>query len=294
VRRNLRHPVIGYVFSMPWQPRKYNRQAIAMNLSVSSFFALNAYAHAALFRTEDYPWQALGRLKAYLADYPWPQLALPQEAGPVAATLVLHEGVLGEAAGLTIEYGDATKGGLKVFEDGRLLEGASVIMAGAILAGGPLHIGCGVLIEAGAFVKGPAVAGDMSEIRHGAYLRGHCLIGARCVVGHATEMKHAILLDDARAGHFAYVGDSILGNEVNLGAGTKLANLRFGGSTVPVRTPEGIIDSGLRKFGAILGDRVQTGCNSVTNPGVVLGKKSLVLPNATVPSGFHSGNSLIR
>lgn len=265
-----------------------------MNLTTSSIFSLGSYAHAALFRGEEYPWQALARLKAYLADYPWPRQAWPQNPGPLSSTLVLHEGGLQEASGLTIEFGNAGKGGIKVFAQDRLLEGASVIMAGTILAGGPLSIGRGVLIEAGAFIRGPAIIGDFSEIRHGAYLRGHCLIGARCVVGHVSEAKHVILLDGAKAGHFAYIGDSILGGEVNLGAGTKLANLRFGSGTVPVKTPEGIIDSGLRKFGAILGDKVQTGCNSVTNPGTVLGKKSLVLPNATVPSGWHPNSSLIR
>ncbi|MCJ7603406.1 MAG: hypothetical protein MUO63_18140, partial [Desulfobulbaceae bacterium] len=120
------------------------------------------------------------------------------------------------------------------------------------------------------------------------------LIGRRCVVGHVTEVKHTIFMDDAKAGHFAYLGDSILGNEVNLGAGTKLANLRFTPGNVKIRTANGPVDSGLRKFGAILGDFVQTGCNSVTNPGTLLGKKSLLLPNTTAPSGLHEKNSLIR
>ena len=265
-----------------------------MNLTNTSFFDLSRYAHAALFVADEYPWQALGRLKTYMAEYPWPQIAWPQTPGPLPATLVLHDAMLMEATDLTIEFGDATKDKLKVFRDGTLLEGASVLMAGAVLAGGPLSIGKGVLVESGAFIKGPTIIGDQSEIRHGAYLRGHCLVGARCVVGHVTEVKHAIFLDDAKAGHFAYLGDSILGNEVNLGAGTKLANLRFTGGDVLVKTPDGPISSGLRKFGAIFGDRVQTGCNAVTNPGTVLGKKSIVLPNTTAPSGWHLGNSVIR
>jgi NDP-sugar pyrophosphorylase family protein len=149
-------------------------------------------------------------------------------------------------------------------------------------------------VEPGAFIASPTIIGDMTEIRQGAYLRGYCLIGRRCVVGHVTEVKHSIFLDDAKAGHFAYLGDSILGNEVNLGAGTKLANLRFTPGNVKVRTPGGPVDSGLRKFGAILADFVQTGCNSVTNPGTILGKKSLLMPNTTAPSGLHEINSLIR
>ncbi len=265
-----------------------------MNLTNASFFDLSRYAHASLFVAEEYPWQALARLKTYMAEYPWPQIAWPQNHGPLPATLILHDTMLTEAADLTIEFGDATKGRLRVLRNGTLLEGASVLMAGAVLAGGPLSIGKGVLVESGAFIKGPVIIGDQSEIRQGAYLRGHCLVGARCVVGHVTEVKHSIFLDDAKAGHFAYLGDSILGNGVNLGAGTKLANLRFTGGDVLVKTPAGPISSGLRKFGAILGDKAQTGCNAVTNPGTVLGKKSIVLPNTTAPSGWHTNNSLIR
>ncbi|MDP2107388.1 MAG: hypothetical protein Q8J76_15425, partial [Desulfobulbaceae bacterium] len=103
-----------------------------------------------------------------------------------------------------------------------------------------------------------------------------------------------IFLNDAKAGHFAYLGDSILGNHVNLGAGTKLANLRFTGGEVPVKTPNGTMATGLRKFGAIMADNVQTGCNSVTNPGALLGKRSMLLPNTTSPSGYHPPNSIIK
>ena len=119
-------------------------------------------------------------------------------------------------------------------------------------------------------------------------------MGDGCVVGHVSEVKHSIFLDGAKAGHFAYLGDSILGNQVNLGAGTKMANLRFVKGNVQVRTPGGQLDSGLRKFGAILGDEVQTGCNSVTNPGTLIGKHSFLLPNTTAPSGYHPENSMLR
>ncbi len=143
-------------------------------------------------------------------------------------------------------------------------------------------------------LKEPAIIGDCSEVRQGAYIRGYCLAGRRTVIGHTTEVKHTIFMDDAKAGHFAYLGDSILGSRVNLGAGTKMANLRFTGGEVPVRTPDGTIASGLRKLGAVLGDDVQTGCNSVTNPGTIIGKCSMLMPNTTSPSGYHPPNSLIR
>jgi bifunctional N-acetylglucosamine-1-phosphate-uridyltransferase/glucosamine-1-phosphate-acetyltransferase GlmU-like protein len=114
------------------------------------------------------------------------------------------------------------------------------------------------------------------------------------VVGHTTEVKHSIFLDHAKAGHFAYLGDSILGREVNLGAGTKFANLRFLAGNVAVRTSEGLIDTGRRKFGAILGDRAQTGCNSVTNPGTVIGKEGILMPNTTASSGYHPPRTILR
>jgi NDP-sugar pyrophosphorylase family protein len=143
-------------------------------------------------------------------------------------------------------------------------------------------------------IKSPAIIGDHSEIRQGAYLRGYTLVGNRCVVGHTTEVKHSIFLNDAKAGHFAYLGDTILGNRVNLGAGTKCANLRFVAGNVSIRTAISKIDTGLRKFGAILGDDCQTGCNSVTSPGTILGPSSLLLPNVTAASGLHPRKSVLR
>jgi acetyltransferase-like isoleucine patch superfamily enzyme len=264
------------------------------SLSANSFFDLTNFAHRDIFR-EGPVWEALVRLKDYMAagDY----LCLPPEvesAGPLARTLVLHEGEFRDAAGLNIRFGDVGREGLAVYDGDSLLAGATVVMAGVVLKGEMFCFGKGVLIESGAYISGPVMIGDCTEVRHGAYLRGNCLIGKRCVVGHVTEVKHTIFLDDAKAGHFAYLGDTILGNRVNLGAGTKIANLRFVGGNVSVRTPEGPVDTGLRKLGAILGDQVQTGCNSVTNPGTLIGRRSFLLPNTTAPSGYHPDNSMIR
>ena len=124
-------------------------------------------------------------------------------------------------------------------------------------------------------------------------VRGCCLAGKRCILGHATEVKHSIFLDDAKAGHFAYLGDSILGANTNLGAGTKFANLRFLPGNVTIRIDGERIDTGRRKFGAILGDNTQTGCNSVTNPGTIFGRNCILMPNTTAPSGYHSEGTLI-
>jgi bifunctional N-acetylglucosamine-1-phosphate-uridyltransferase/glucosamine-1-phosphate-acetyltransferase GlmU-like protein len=263
-------------------------------LSANSFFDLSDFEHQGLFRG-DQVWQALARLKKYMAD----QVYLPLPVGlelcrPLEKTLVLHDGKFRTTEGLDITYGDTTKGGLEVRDNGRVMVGASVIMAGVVFRGEGFRIGAGVLIEAGAMLVGPIILGDWTEVRQGAYLRGNCLVGRRCVIGHVTEVKHTIFLDEAKAGHFAYLGDTILGNRVNLGAGTKMANLRFVGGNVSVRTEEGAVDTGLRKLGAVLGDQVQTGCNSVTNPGTLIGRRSFLLPNTTAPSGYHPENTMIR
>lgn len=265
-------------------------------LTADSFFELSGFAHRELLQTGRYVWDGLKKLKTYIDDCSYPDTipAVHAGGGPVAANLVIFEDTIIDNREISVKFGDTTKGGLEVFRTGQWLEGASVIMAGAVLLGSKIKIGKGVLIEAGALIKSPAIIGDRTEVRQGAYMRGYCLIGAGCVVGHATEVKHSIFLDDAKAGHFAYLGDSIIGNQVNLGAGTKIANLRFTGGEVPVKTPDGTIDTGLRKLGAILGDHVQTGCNSVTNPGALLGKKSIILPNTTAPSGYHGNCSLIK
>ncbi|SCA63074.1 Uncharacterized protein SCG7109_AH_00340 [Chlamydiales bacterium SCGC AG-110-M15] len=141
-----------------------------------------------------------------------------------------------------------------------------------------ISIGTGTLIEPTAYIKGPCIIGKNCSIRHGAYIRGNVIAGDHCVIGHASEVKHSIFLNKAQAAHFAYVGDSILGNNTNLGAGTKCANLKLKGDSISVKISNKIIDTGLRKFGAIIGDDVQIGCNCVTNPGTLMGKGSLAYP----------------
>jgi acetyltransferase-like isoleucine patch superfamily enzyme len=265
-------------------------------LAPSSFFDLNDFQHRALFEDSVHVWDALKNLKAYMngLDYGIFCHKRLQDGIPLPCHLIFHEGILQEAENYIITWGDTLKGGLRVTLDRRVLAGASVIMAGAVLIGNRILLGKGVLIESGALIKEPAVIGDCTEVRQGAYVRGSCLTGKRCVIGHTTEVKHTIFLNDAKAGHFAYLGDSILGNEANLGAGTKFANLRFLSGNVQIKTPNGALDSGLRKFGAILGDRAQTGCNSVTNPGTLLGPDSLLMPNTTAPSGYHPPKSVLR
>lgn len=265
-------------------------------LTPEQFFDLADFQHADLFAQGGYAWDALRHLKEYFGGVDRHSIAHERlhGGGLLDETLVLYKGAFSPGRDCSIIYGDTIRGGLQVFRGDEQLVGASVIMAGAFFLGGGIRIGSGVLIEPGALVKEPAVIGDQTEVRQGAYLRGHCLIGRRCVVGHATEVKHSIFLNDAKAGHFAYVGDSILGGGVNLGAGTKLANFRFIPGEVRVRTADGQVPTGLKKFGAVFGDRVQTGCNAVTSPGSVVGLESIIMPNTTVLSGYHPPRSVLR
>lgn len=161
---------------------------------------------------------------------------------------------------------------------------------GAFLEG-KVYVAEGAKIEPTAYIVGPCVIGPNAEVRHGAYIRGYAWIGAHAVVGHTTEVKGSVFFDHAKAGHFAYVGDSLLGRDVNLGAGTKLANLKLKGDEVTFKHPvDGtIIKSGLRKLGAILGDRAQTGCNAVLSPGSILMPRTAVLPCAHYKGTLSSG-----
>jgi NDP-sugar pyrophosphorylase family protein len=158
---------------------------------------------------------------------------------------------------------------------------------------GPIHIDKTANIEPGVYIIGPAYIGPNASIRQGAYVRQYSWICSDAVVGHCSETKHSILLSGAKAPHFNYVGDSILGGGVNLGAGVKLSNLRNDGGNVNLRVGEEKIDSDLRKFGALLGEGCQLGCNAVTNPGVILGVGSFVHPNTTV-TGIHGNGSIHR
>lgn len=167
---------------------------------------------------------------------------------------------------------------------------------------GQVILGAGTVVEAGAYIRGPAVFGAACQIRHGAYVRGTVLAGDRCVIGHATEVTRSILLDQAQAPHFAYIGDSILGNRVNLGAGTRLANWPLqpspplGGDppTVRLRYGERVIDTGFAKLGAILGDDVQLGCNVVTNPGCVVGPRTAVYALSLLMPTYYASDSIIK
>jgi NDP-sugar pyrophosphorylase family protein len=229
-------------------------------LRPEDFFDLNDFEFRGVFDDCEYVWQALVRIGRFALSY------------------------ITEVDGDTTIFGEVRAG---AYIDDR----NSVV------------IGKGTVVEPGAYIQGPAIIGEDCQIRHGAYIRGDVIIGNGCIVGHASELKNAILIDSAQAPHFAYVGDSILGRKVNLGAGTKLSNLPVVSikdlqtgkrSTIKINIGGTEYDTGLTKFGAIIGDCAQTGCNVVANPGTLIGRGTLVYPNLSLRKGFYGPNQVIK
>lgn len=164
---------------------------------------------------------------------------------------------------------------------------------GGAFIGPEVYIGEGTVVEPGAMIKGPAIIGRNCEIRHNAYLREQVIVGDHCVVGNSSELKNALLLNHAQVPHFNYAGDSILGYKVHLGAGVILSNLKSLPGSVSVEFNGKKIDTGLRKFGALLGDGVEVGCNSVLNPGSIIGRGSMIYPG-TNWRGVLAPNHLVK
>jgi len=150
---------------------------------------------------------------------------------------------------------------------------------GRAFIGEKVFIGKGTVLEDGVMIKGPAIIGRNCQIRHNAYLREHVIIGDGCVVGNSSELKNALLFNGAQVPHFNYIGDSILGYQAHLGAGVKISNVKLLAGNVTVEVDGKLFDTGLRKFGALLGDHAEAGCNAVLNPGTILGRHAIVYPN---------------
>lgn len=145
-----------------------------------------------------------------------------------------------------------------------------------------ISIGEGTRIEPYAYIEGPCIIGKNCEVRHGAYIRPYCLMDDGSVAGHGTELKHSLLLKGAKAPHFNYIGDSILGNGANLGAGAVCANLRLDNNEVIVHFFNKKYRTGLKKLGAIIGDGAQIGCHTVLNPGTLVFPNAISLPCLTL------------
>ena len=150
------------------------------------------------------------------------------------------------------------------------------------------------VIFPGANIFSPAIIGHRSEVRPGAFIRGNALVGDDCVVGNSTELKNVILFDNVQVPHYNYVGDSILGYMAHMGAGSITSNVKSDKTPVVVKDAEKHYETGLKKFGAMLGDRVEVGCNSVLNPGTVIGRDTNIYPLSGVrgvipPQSIYKG-----
>jgi len=237
-------------------------------------FDPEATAHGRLFAYLDAPWEALSALDAYL-DMLLAEDPLAGEGTPVREDQLIR--------------GDLRLGPRSRVEPGVRIEGI-------------VHMGADCVVETGAYIRGPAWIGNRCEIRQGAYLRGTVLAGDDAVLGHACEFKRCIILEAAQAPHFNYVGDSIMGVHAHIGAGVILSNVRLdkrhvraallgAGGAADQGLPT-LVDTGLEKLGAILGDACEVGCNSVLNPGTILGSRCKVAPLSRV-KGSWPENSVI-
>ena len=144
-----------------------------------------------------------------------------------------------------------------------------------------------------AYIHGPAIIGKGTEVRHCAFIRGSALVGENCVVGNSTELKNVILFDNVQVPHYNYVGDSILGYKSHMGAGSITSNVKSDKSLVTVSVMGEKIPVNRKKMGAVLGDHVEVGCNSVLNPGTVIGRNTNVYPLSSV-RGFVPENSIYK
>lgn len=154
-------------------------------------------------------------------------------------------------------------------------------------------VGKGTTIERTVTIKGPAIIGYDCELRQCAFIRDNVIIGNECVIGNSTELKNSLLFNKVQVPHFNYIGDSILGYKAHTGAGVICSNLKSTGGTVRVKAGDSCIETGLRKFGAMIGDKAEIGCNSVLNPGTVIGKNSIVYPLTSV-KGYVPENHILK
>lgn len=156
-----------------------------------------------------------------------------------------------------------------------------------------VYIGEGTIVEPGAYILGPAWIGRNCQIRHGAYIRENVIVGDDCVVGNSCEFKNCLLFNEVQVPHFSYVGDSLLGWKSHLGSGVTLSNLRLDHKNLMVKMDGKRIDTGLRKFGAIVGDRVEVGCHAMLNPGSILAPESKIYPGV-VWRGVTEPGQIVR
>jgi len=164
---------------------------------------------------------------------------------------------------------------------------------GEAYIGKNVFIGEGTVLEDGVMIKGPAIIGRNCQIRHNAYIREHVVVGDGCVIGNSCELKHSLVFNSAQIPHFNYVGDSLLGYKTHLGAGVKISNVKIVPGNVCVEINGVPVDTGLRKFGALIGDQTDVGCNAVLNPGSIIGRGCVLYPNVNW-RGILPGNMIVK
>lgn len=160
-------------------------------------------------------------------------------------------------------------------------------------AGDNIWIAKSAKVFASAYINGPAIIGKNAEVRHCAFIRGNAIVGEGAVVGNSTELKNVILFNKVQVPHYNYVGDSVLGYKSHMGAGSITSNVKSDKKLVVIKTPEGNIETGLKKFGAMLGDEVEVGCGTVPNPGSVVGSHTNIYPLSSV-RGYVPGGSIYK
>lgn len=156
-----------------------------------------------------------------------------------------------------------------------------------------VYVGNGTFIHPTVEISGPAIIGNNCTINHAAFLREGCIVGDNVIIGHASEIKHSVILNESSCAHLNYIGDSIVGNNVNISGGVIVANYRLDKQNINIKTSSGKIDTGLEKFGAVIGDDSMVGVNSVLNPGTILGRKSVVFPLKSV-TGIHKDDEVLK
>jgi NDP-sugar pyrophosphorylase family protein len=258
-------------------------------IPIENFFThLNSFAHKDLFTDIEWVWQPLKNLDKSI------QSILTARSSQVESVDALE----GTRVSDTADWKNA-KIGKSLFVDQWVEIKNDVLIK-------PLGIllGKGTVLEPSAILKGSMIIGAGCEIRQGAYLRGNVIVGDHAVIGHSTEIKNSIVMNHSEAGHFNYIGDSILGSHVNMGAGSRLANLQFRSAEqkeravqlfpeIPARIKGKTIPSGLNKFGSILGDNVEVGCNAVVCPGTLVGKDNWILPNSVLTREYYPPESIL-
>lgn len=229
-------------------------------LTPSDFFDLSSALHAGAFKDATYCWDALKTLGDYI------QASFASDFPP---------GIHPDAK----------------------------VHPSAVINTAQVHIGAGAVIMPQTYIEGPAIISAGASVVQGAYVRADVVLSPGAILGHTSEAKNALFLENAHAPHFAYVGDSILGARVNLGAGTKLSNLAMNSEkdpltgkrpTVIIQIKDQTYDTELAKLGAIFGDDAQSGCNTVTNPGSLIGKGTLIYAMASVRKGYYPPNSILK